>query len=66
MITPHNNDDTRPRRKIIKIKKVMPWEVPQGHKEHRDTKFDNRPRRLRTRKDIERQWREEYDENSGE
>jgi hypothetical protein len=25
--------------------------------------MDNRPRRLRTRRDIERQWQDEYDED---
>jgi hypothetical protein len=62
MITLHNNDDMqRPRRNIIKVKKVMPWEVRQGHKEHRDTVMDNRPKRLRTRRDIERSWQKEYE-----
>ena len=61
MITLHNNDDMRPRRNIIKVKKVMPWEIRQGHKEHRDTVFDNRPKRQRTRKSIDSQWRQEYD-----
>lgn len=61
MIMLHNNDDTRPRRNIIKVKKVMPWEMRQGHKEYRDTTMDNRPKRLRTRRDIERSWRDEYD-----
>jgi hypothetical protein len=32
-----------------------------GHREHRDTVMDNRPKRMRTRKDIEREWRQEYD-----
>ena len=57
----HNNDDMRPRRNIIKIKAIKPWEVRQGHKEHRDTTFDNRPKRLRTRKALDKQWRDEYD-----
>lgn len=61
MIILHNNEDMRPRRNVIKIKKVMPWEMRQGHQEHRDTVFDNRPKRLRTRKAIDRQWRKEYD-----
>ena len=62
MITLHNNDDMRPRRNIIKLKVIKPWEVRQGHREHRtDTTFDNRPKRLRTRKAIDRQWRDEYD-----
>lgn len=61
MIILHNNDDMRPRRNVVKVKKVMPWEMRQGHQEHRDTKFDNRPKRLRTRKALDRQWRNEYD-----
>ena len=51
----------RPRRNIIKIKKVMPWEMRQGHQEHRDTVFDNRPKRQRTRGAIDKMWRKEYD-----
>ncbi len=61
MIHLHNNDDMRPRRNIIKVKKVMPWEVRQGHQEHKNTLFDNRPKRRRTRHDIDREWRQEYD-----
>lgn len=62
MITLQNNDDMRPRRNIIKLKAIKPWEVRKGHMEHKtDTTFDNRPKRLRTRKAIDRQWRQEYD-----
>ncbi len=61
MITLHNNDDMRPRRNIIKIKKVMPWEMRQGHQEHRDTVFDNRPKRMRTRSAQKRRACEDYD-----
>jgi hypothetical protein len=62
MITLHNNDDIRPRRNVIKIKVKKPWQVPTGHKEnHSDTSFDNRPKRLRTRKAIDRSWQREYD-----
>jgi hypothetical protein len=64
MITLHNNDDTRPRRKYgkaIKLKVKKPWEVPTGHKESRNTLMDSRPKRCRTRKAIDRSWREEYD-----
>lgn len=61
MITLHNNDDMRPRRNIIKVKKVMPWEMRQGHQEHRDTVFDSRPKRRRTRQRVDKQWRDEYD-----
>ena len=63
MIMLPNNDDIRPRRNIIKIKTKKPWELPTGHKEHKDTTFDNRPKRMRTRKDIERSWRDEYEGN---
>jgi hypothetical protein len=46
----------------IKIKTKKQWELPTGHKEdQQDTTMDNRPRRLRTRRDIERQWQEEYE-----
>lgn len=63
MITLHNNDDMRPRRKhnIIKIKTKQRWELPTGHKEERYTVMDNRPKRQRTRSDIDRKWRKEYD-----
>jgi hypothetical protein len=62
MITLHNNDDMRPRRNhnIIKIKKVMPWEMRQGHQEHRDTVFDNRPKRQRTRSAQKRRACEDH------
>jgi hypothetical protein len=45
----------------IKLNTLKPWQVPTGHKEHRDTIMDNRPKRLRTRKAIDRSWRAEYD-----
>lgn len=62
MNIPQNNDDMRPRRNFIKIKKKNPWELPTGHREDKgDTSFDNRPRRKRTRRDIEREWKDEYD-----
>jgi hypothetical protein len=63
MIMLPNNDDIRPRRKYgsIKVKVKKPWETPTGHKEHRDTVMDNRPKRQRTRRDIDRSWRQEYD-----
>ena len=62
MITLQNNEDIRPRRNHnkIKVKVKKPWEVSTGHKEHRDTVMDNRPKRQRTRRDIERQWKQEY------
>jgi len=44
---------------LIKVKKH--WEIPTGHKEHRDTVMDNRPKRLRTRSAIDKSWRKEYD-----
>ncbi len=49
MITLHNNDDMRPKRNHIKIKVRPQWQVPTGHKEHRHTVMDNRPKRQRTR-----------------
>lgn len=63
MITLHNNDDTRPKRNHnkIKIKVKKPWEVATGHREHRDTVMDNRPKRRRTRQGIDKGWREDYD-----
>ena len=60
-----NNEDMRPRRKYgnkLKLKVKQPWELSTGHKEYRDTVMDNRPKRQRTRKDIERQWRNEYED----
>ena len=64
MITLPNNDDTRPRRKYgnnIKLKVKKPWAVSTGHKEYRDTTMDNRPKRRRTRRDIDKEWQQEYD-----
>ncbi len=62
MITLHNNDDIRPRRNTVKLKVKPQWQVPTGHKEDRTvTTFDNRPKRKRTRNDIDRSWRREYD-----
>lgn len=69
MITLHNNGDMeRPRRRKhkfnfkIKVETIKPWEARKGHKEDRaDTTFDNRPKRQRTRKAIDKQWRDEYD-----
>jgi len=59
----HLNDDTRPQRNHnkIKIKVKQPWELSTGHREERNTLFDNRPKRQRTRRDIDRGWRQEYD-----
>ena len=64
MITLPNNEDMRPRRKYgdkIRLKTKKPWEVSTGHKEYRHTAMDNRPKRQRTRKAIDKQWRNEYD-----
>ena len=61
MIPLQNKEDIRPRRNIIKIKVKKPWELATGHREHRDTLMDNRPKRLRTRRDIDKCWRQEYD-----
>lgn len=59
----HLNDDMRPKRNHnkIKIKAKQPWELATGHKEDRNTLFDNRPKRMRTRRDIDKGWRQEYD-----
>lgn len=61
MIMPHNNDDIRPRRNYIKIKVKKPWELSTGHREHKHTVMDNRPKRRRTRQGIDKGWREDYD-----
>ena len=63
MITLQNNDDMRPRRKygMVKVKVKAQWEVATGHREHRDTLMDSRPKRQRTRRDIDKTWRREYD-----
>lgn len=62
MTTLHHNDDMRPRRNIVKIKTKQPWELPTGHRQDRkDTSMDNRPKRQRTRRDIERSWQKEYE-----
>jgi hypothetical protein len=45
----------------IQIKVKKRWQIPTGHKEHRDTIMDHRPKRMRTRKDIERSWRKEFE-----
>ena len=63
MITLHNNDDMRqPRKVVVKLKVKKPWELSTGHREDRgNTTMDNRPKRQRTRKDIERSWQREND-----
>ncbi len=63
LIMHHLNDDMRPKRNHnkIKIKVKQPWELATGHKEDRNTLFDNRPKRMRTRRDIDKGWRQEYD-----
>lgn len=46
----------------LKIKAKKRWELATGHREdRRETTFDNRPKRQRTRKDIDRGWQQEYD-----
>ena len=50
---------------MVKIKTKQRWELSTGHREDRgDTTMDNRPKRMRTRKDIDRAWRKEYDMQS--
>ncbi len=44
---------------LIKVKKR--WELSTGHKEHRNTLMDNRPKRKRTRSTIDKAWRQDYD-----
>lgn len=61
MITLQSNDDTRPRRNVVKLKVKKPWELSTGHREDRNTLFDNRPKRQRTRDAIDKMWRKEYD-----
>ena len=62
MIMLHNYDNTKRNHNKIKIKVKHPWEMPTGHREDRkDTSMDSRPKRLRTRNDIDRAWRDEYD-----
>ena len=39
----------------------MLWEMRQGHQEHRDTLFDNRPKRQRTRSAQNRRACEDND-----
>lgn len=46
----------------IKVKKR--WELSRGHVLNRSAEtctIDNRPKRMRTRKDIERNWRRDYE-----
>lgn len=45
----------------IKVKKF--WELPKGHNPHLTGAglMDNRPKRQRTRRDLDKSWREEYD-----
>lgn len=46
----------------VKIKVKKRWEVPTGHKEDRKvTTFDHRPKRQRSRNDVDKAWRNEYD-----
>ena len=46
----------------IKIKVKKRWELATGHREHRDTIMDNRPKRLRTRGAIDKSWRDDYND----
>ena len=45
----------------VKIKVKKRWELSTGHREHRNTVMDNRIKRQRTRNDIDRTWRNDYD-----
>jgi hypothetical protein len=46
----------------IKTKVKKPWELPHGHNSHRSGSgsHDNRPRRVRTRMDVQRRALAEY------
>jgi hypothetical protein len=45
----------------IKLKVKKPWEIARGHEDSRgNTTFDNRPKRIRTRKAVESQWQGEF------
>ena len=45
----------------VKIKVKQRWELATGHREHRDTVMDNRPKRERTRSAVDKTWRRDYD-----
>ena len=45
----------------IQIKVKKRWELSTGHKEHRNTLMDSRPKRKRTRDAIDKDWRDNYD-----
>lgn len=54
---------SKKRYETIHLKKKEKWECARGHEEHisGSGEHDSRPKRSRTRKDIERKWRQEYD-----
>lgn len=58
-----NGMTSRRKYENIKIKVKKFWEVPTGHNTHRSGSgtMDNRPKRQRTRKDIDKSWQNEYD-----
>ena len=47
----------------IKIKVKKFWELPMGHNQHRSGSglHNSQPKRQRTRRDIDKTWRNEYD-----
>ena len=46
---------------VIKIEVKKAWELPTGAREHKNTIFDSRPRRQKTRQGVDKQWKKEYD-----
>jgi hypothetical protein len=47
----------------IKLNTRKPWETPMGHHNHLSGSgtHNTKPKRLRTRNAIDKQWRKEYD-----
>ena len=57
-----NGMTSRHKYETIKIKIKKRWELATGHREHRNTLMDNRPKRLRTRSAIDKIWKSEYND----
>jgi hypothetical protein len=56
-----NGMTSRRKYENIQIKVKKRWELATGHKEHRNTLMDDRPKRKRTRNAIDKDWRDHYD-----
>jgi hypothetical protein len=56
-----NGMTSRRKYENIQIKVKKRWELATGHKEHRNTLMDDRPKRKRTRNAIDKDWRDRYD-----